>query len=409
MMKVRVHLLACHLARTMALCIGLLLCSGVNAAAVSAAAVSDLQTDVSAQALAYTPTLEARAETLLEAMAEGEFDEAAAQARQLIDDYPRFRLGQWLHAELSAMLAMDPLHSGDTSDWSETAVGLLLEARTRLKTADFRTTLETQANAEKLLPSSLVHLGLEISDAIVVDLSRSELMHFVVEEGQPELVERHYISSGSAGFGKRVEGDRRTPLGVYRIQGYRTDRSLPDLYGVGALTLDYPNALDRSLGRTGSGIWLHGVPQATHNRDPWSSEGCVTMANGHMNELMERVDRAHTIVVLTDDADWIDVEAQQQLRQELRSSATTSFADTGNRFIGQADGSVTLAALSRQAINNGTLLVVPDDATVEHLAIWPADTPSGADAWRFAPMPAARQGLNPLANLDIESLVDSPL
>ena len=340
-------------------------------------------------ALSEARALEQQVEQALEFMARGELEEAALLARQLSDDHPRFRLGHWLHAELSSLAAMDPLLLSDQSDWSAGAVSLLLEARTRLETARYEASLDSTDQSGALLPRSLVHLGSNVRDAIVVDLSRSELMHFTVDQGQATLVSRHYASSGSSGFGKRFEGDRKTPLGVYRILGHHRGSMLPDLYGDGALTLDYPNALDRSLGRTGSGIWLHGVPQASHNRGPWSSEGCVTMPNAYIAQLIDRIDRDRTLVVLADEAGWIDPAGQQALREQLRLDALTYLNSD----------------VSAVAIYNSTLLEVPDDTDSNHIAWWPADSGTGAKAWKFMPVERAT-GQDTLASLNAAYLTD---
>lgn len=350
-----------------------------------------------AQAAPHRPADDSRAldsqiEHVLDVLSYGDLDEAALHAEQLTQRFPRFKLGQWLHAEFSSVAAMELPQAGSEADWSEYQVDLMLEARTRLKTYRHRIN-QTEKRRDNLTPRSLAHLGKDIRDAIVVDLARSELMHFKVNGGVPTLVQRHYISSGSAGFGKRLEGDLRTPLGVYRIRGYRSDSTLPELYGDGALTLDYPNALDRALGRTGSGIWLHGVPRSTHSRAPWSSEGCVTMSNDHLTDLMARVDRANTLVVLTDEVEWLDTSERNELRQRWRelalnqrqSNATEGF----HRTIGGSDEPVS----TDTRISDGTLVEVPDSGQRQWVAWWPAGVPAGPTAWRFLPLPSAFQGL----------------
>ena len=75
-----------------------------------------------------------------------------------------------------------------------------------------------------------------------------------------QLVADHYASVGRLGIEKSTEGDQRTPLGVYYITSRLDGHQLTDFYGSGALLLNYPNEYDRRQGRTGGGIWLHGVP-----------------------------------------------------------------------------------------------------------------------------------------------------
>ncbi|MGA0933716.1 MAG: DUF924 family protein [Pseudohongiellaceae bacterium] len=59
------------------------------------------------------------------------------------------------------------------------------------------------------------------------------------------------VSIGKNGFGKEVEGDRRTPVDVYRPTLFREDEQLIDFYGLGAYPLNYPNVYDRQRHRPG--------------------------------------------------------------------------------------------------------------------------------------------------------------
>lgn len=333
---------------------------------------------------------ESVASDILATLTTGDSAGALAAARDLSSSHPNFALGQWLFAELAVIDAMDPTRAGSSNAWSRQQVNLILEARTRLELARKRE-LQRFGSGGELIPRSLAHLGNNIRDAIVVDLAHSELLHFTVYQGVPTLHSRHYVSGGSAGIGKRREGDLKTPLGVYRIDGARADASLPELYGAGALTLDYPNALDRALGRTGHGIWLHGVPRSTRNRAPWSSEGCVTMSNEHLLTLMAEVNRAQTVVVLSNELRWVTPREAAQLGHRWRAIAESAAASGMDTVItgthpwpnsaADADAGATLA--------NDSLLEVPDVDGARWLAWLPGDTdPGGNDtAWRFLPLP----------------------
>jgi cyclophilin family peptidyl-prolyl cis-trans isomerase len=93
-----------------------------------------------------------------------------------------------------------------------------------------------------------------------VDASRSRLYLFENTPQGLRLVADYYASVGKLGIEKSVEGDQRTPLGVYFITSRLDPATLRDFYGAGALPLNYPNPLDQLRGKTGSGIWLHGTP-----------------------------------------------------------------------------------------------------------------------------------------------------
>jgi murein L,D-transpeptidase YafK len=106
-------------------------------------------------------------------------------------------------------------------------------------------------------------------------------------------------------------------VGVYHITGWMSDASLPELYGTGALPLDYPNLWDRLKSKTGYGIWLHGVPRQTYVRGPRSSEGCVTLANDDLLWLKQFVLRSRAPVVLADELQWVPQHELQQARETI--------------------------------------------------------------------------------------------
>jgi murein L,D-transpeptidase YafK len=73
---------------------------------------------------------------------------------------------------------------------------------------------------------------------------------------------------------------------------------------LGAFPLNYPNSWDQLRNRTGSGIWLHGVPRHTFSRTPRSSEGCVTLANNDIETLRRFIVPHQTPVLLASQIRW---------------------------------------------------------------------------------------------------------
>jgi len=132
-------------------------------------------------------------------------------------------------------------------------------------------------------------------------------------QGIPHLLHDYYISSGKNGARKDREGDQRTPVGVYFVTGRLSPQKLPDRYGAGAFPINYPNVWDRRSGKTGSGIWVHGVPSDTYSRPPLASDGCVALSNTDLLALEPFLDIGQTPVVIAEDVAWID---PQQWRQQ---------------------------------------------------------------------------------------------
>lgn len=268
--------------------------------------------------LTHSNRLDTLTEQTLEGMLSGDWNTVIEKAEEMVDTFPDYALGQLILAEAHTINAHTEPLLESAANYSTVLVELLLEARTRAhQLAPPHRKLKSESNQ---LPAGIIQAGKHTDHVVLVDLELSSLYLFDTTAPVPRLIKQHYISSGQAGFGKQVEGDLKTPLGIYRIQDFRPDASLPALYGSGALTLNYPNALDRALGRSGSGIWLHGNPRNNRSRSPRSSEGCVTMANDHLLDLHNQINISRTRVVLADSVRWQNpsqIAIQRDRYQEL--------------------------------------------------------------------------------------------
>lgn len=249
----------------------------------------------------------------------GRADAALAGLTLLTRQQPDFRLAQYLYASLlDARSGQAPL---TLSPDAETAVaGLMDEARQRWAHRLGR-------DGGDRIPQSLLMLPESQRYAIVVDLGASRLYVLGRDGDNWRLVHDHYASIGRAGIGKQVEGDGRTPVGVYRITEHLAGDGLPDLYGAGAYPVNYPNVWDRRAGRTGHGIWLHGVPSDTFSRAPLSSEGCVAVANRDFASLAPFVEPGVTPVIFVDSVNWVSQADNRLLAAALRDRVLQWRAD----------------------------------------------------------------------------------
>ena len=148
---------------------------------------------------------------------------------------------------------------------------------------------------------------------------------FAQQNGGLVRLSDYYITIGRAGFGKEREGDLKTPVGVYHVDGYIPGTQLHARYGAGALTTDYPNTLDRFLNRTGYGIWLHGTEPGWINRGPRASEGCITLSNPDFEQLLTQIGSHRGIpIVIDDDPEWVEAKQVQQARNDILTSIIKS-------------------------------------------------------------------------------------
>ena len=243
---------------------------------------------------------EARLIEVYRAVARGD-RQALPLAAALVRDVPGFQLGQLVYADL--LLA----HSGNAPGLSTATDGppVVRERLRKLRAeANRRLGSLTEMPPPGTVPEQVLQLARNVRHVVAVDASHSRLYVFEQQPHGLQLIRSFYASIGQAGFDKRVEGDLRTPLGVYFITSRLDDQQVEELYGIGALPLNYPNEHDRRLGRTGSGIWLHGVPRATYSRSPYATEGCVALANDDMAYLMAVLQTRRTPVIVADELKW---------------------------------------------------------------------------------------------------------
>ena len=164
------------------------------------------------------------------------------------------------------------------------------------------------------VPFSLVHM--KNRDFLLLCEKHSKTLYlYRSEENAYPLVKNYPCIVGSNNVDKKEAGDLATPEGIYFLISFLEGKSLPEKYGHGAYSLNYPNFLDQKGGKKGSGIWLHGSPD--HMERPLSSEGCVVVKNEFLKELASFIKIGETPLVIVDTIKYQPQESQQRLSQSL--------------------------------------------------------------------------------------------
>lgn len=271
---------------------------------------------------------EARLVGIYRLMANANGKQALTQARQLVTDYPQFQLAQLVYADLM-MGRTRPLQTLGDAPPDVAQAGMANLQALRAESQRRFNALQTRP-AANAVPVQFVGLAKRNKHAIAVDTDKSRLYLFENTSSGTRLLADYYVSVGKAGVGKNVEGDLRTPLGVYFITSNLNPKSLEDLYGTGALPINFPNRLDQRRGKTGSGIWLHGKPKAQFARAPLATEGCIALSNPDLDRIIRSVEIQTTPVVIAQQLQWVEPQAitpqRQQFSQLLRQWADTKQA-----------------------------------------------------------------------------------
>lgn len=277
---------------------------------------------------------EARLIAVYHAIAAGN-RQALPLAAALVRDVPGFQLGQLVYGDL-LMTQSGTLPSFATVKDGPPAVREQLQ-KLRAEAARRLGSL-SEMPPPGTVPEQVLELAGNVRHVVVVDASHSRVYVFAQQSGGLQLIRSFYASIGRAGFDKEVEGDLRTPLGVYHITSRLDDQQVEELYGIGALPLNYPNEHDRRMGRTGSGIWLHGVPRVSYVRSPYATEGCVALANDDMAYLMRELEPRRTPVIIADEVNWVRPDTLSAHKAEFRQllSRWTEARSLGDRATIQA-------------------------------------------------------------------------
>jgi murein L,D-transpeptidase YafK len=175
---------------------------------------------------------------------------------------------------------------------------------------------------------------------------QSRVLHlYHSEDGTLSLIKSYSCIVGSNDVDKKEAGDLATPEGIYFLSSFLTGKGLPEKYGYGAFSLNYPNFLDRREGKKGSGIWLHGYSDR-FERPPFS-EGCVVVKDEVLKELIGFIKIGDTPLVIVDTIQYRRGEDQRKLFQIL-----SLFLKNWKRAWESRDTAMYLSYYSRDFLSN---------------------------------------------------------
>ncbi len=175
----------------------------------------------------------------LQAVGDNHLDVALNEVDSLLKINPNFKLAQLVKGDLLLARARPIKGFGDAPNAPHDRVqDLREEAEARLQ--------RVQQQQPIAVPKYLWQLSPKQRYAIVVDTDKSTLYLFENVNGVPQYVADFYISVGKKGADKVSEGDQKTPLGVYFVNGHLTKDKLTDFYGPGRLSAELPQRMGQA-------------------------------------------------------------------------------------------------------------------------------------------------------------------
>lgn len=271
---------------------------------------------------AYPQNYEANLLKVLFNFKAGKFDAAINEVNNLIQQSPQFHLAHLIKGDLLLAHVSIINGLGENSVLDELSLNHPEDISNLQKEAKLRLKSWFERLADSRLPKQLLKLGYSVKTAIVVDKGNHRLYVYQRQEGSitPKLIDDFYVSTGKVEGNKVYRGDLRTPEGVYFVTSWIPDKKLPDKYGIGAFPVNYPNELDKRLGKTGNGIWLHGTERKYYSRPPLDSEGCMVVSNSDLQRIRTKINPGVTPIIITDHIDWLSIKNWNGLRGEVMAS-----------------------------------------------------------------------------------------
>lgn len=141
------------------------------------------------------------------------------------------------------------------------------------------------------------------SNVLTCNKSQSTLNLYIQDKNKKfKLKNKNDAYTGKNKGDKKREGDAKTPVGVYELIAKKSKATkLDPFYGPYAFVTSYPNSYDKYKGKSGHGIWIHGLPKSK-KRDSFT-KGCIAIQNINLKKLEKKIDVKKTLLIINEN--WI--------------------------------------------------------------------------------------------------------
>ncbi len=202
---------------------------------------------------------------------------------------------------------------------TKTILGLALSFSVQSLASDATSIPSTNSSAEKI-PASLLQLGFKgqyySPFAFVVDKKQRTLTVWEQTDSSYTKVAEFPADLGKNNGEKKSSGDAKTPEGIYFLNSMLEGNGLDfEKYGKRAFVTNYPNFFDQREGKTGSGIWLHAVPDSVPLTR--GSKGCVVVRNDAILNLTQYIKLAKTPLLIHEEVDYASLAALKEKQQKI--------------------------------------------------------------------------------------------
>lgn len=233
-----------------------------------------------------------------------------------------------LEAKIAPKSAISILIPPVAHNTIERIVGGLLKKITFLAWIILTVSVSLSFAEDNYLPSNLLMMDDKFSHhVILVEKSTHKLYLYENASSIPKLVKTFSTATGKYKGDKSINGDHKTPEGIYTIYDFLSKKELlrrhgkyAEIYGSGAFPMDYPNFIDKQDGKTGGGIWLHSTDDDNRISKGLDSRGCVVLQNQDLKDISEYIELNHTPIIVVQDVFYLSKSTWDRNRKDLNDA-----------------------------------------------------------------------------------------
>ncbi len=134
--------------------------------------------------------------------------------------------------------------------------------------------------------------------AILVDKKTNQLYVTEYVDGSYKVLKTYHATLGQVKGDKELEGDLKTPEGIYSFTQLLYPPSIKPKFGAMAFYVNYPNTYDQMAGRTGFDIMLHATNEPERLKQNYDSEGCLVVKNEEIAEIKPYIKIGLTPIII---------------------------------------------------------------------------------------------------------------
>jgi murein L,D-transpeptidase YafK len=192
----------------------------------------------------------------------------------------------------------------------------------------FLTTMINLAFAEEFFPSNILMMDEKFAHHVILVEKATHKVHLYENGGtNPKLIKTYNTATGKFKGDKSINGDHKTPEGVYSINDFFSKEELlrrhgkyAEIYGAGAFPMNYPNFIDERAGKTGGGIWLHSTHDDNRISKGLDSKGCVVLQNADLRDISQYIELEHTPIIVVQDVLYLAKPTWETNRTDINAA-----------------------------------------------------------------------------------------